>query len=248
MRALRLVIAYDGTEFHGWQVQDGPRTVQGEVESALRVVLDESDVTIEGAGRTDTGVHARGQVASFRTRASLPARALPPLLNRRLPADVRVRGCDECDLDFSARRSARARRYSYQLLDRDDPLLGRYGWHPPRAVPHDGLERATRVLEGEHDCSAFQSSGGSPTRPECRILRARWASGAPGPRLDIIADHFLYHMVRTVVGTALALASAPDPGAAMTAVLRSRDRRRAGVTAPPQGLCLEEVFYDGGTS
>jgi tRNA pseudouridine38-40 synthase len=248
MRTLSLVIAYDGTEFHGWQVQDGPRTVQGEVQAALRIVLDEADVALEGAGRTDAGVHARGQVASFRTRANLPARALPPLVNRRLAADVRVRGADERAPDFSARRSARARRYSYQLLDRDDVLLGRYGWHPPRAVPCDGLERATRVLEGEHDCSAFRSAGGSPTRPQCRILRARWASGAYGPRLDIIADHFLYHMVRTVVGTALALADGPDPGAAMSAVLGSRERRRAGVTAPPQGLCLEEVFYEGGTA
>lgn len=243
MRTYRLVVAYDGTGFHGWQVQRDRRTVQGTLEAALREVLQEQELQIAGAGRTDAGVHARGQVASFRSATRLPASALAPLLNRRLPDDVRVREAAEAPPEFHARHTAVARRYAYRLLAEDDLLLARIAWWPGRPVDPDRLERATRALEGEADCSAFRNSGGGPSRPVCRIHRAGWSRSGPFLRFDIVGDHFLYQMVRNVVGTALAVAAADDPAAAMRAVLASRERRRAGVAAPPQGLCLEEVFY-----
>jgi len=238
----KLVIGYDGTAFHGWQVQPGWRTVQGVLEDALSKVIG-SSVKVNGAGRTDAGVHARGQVASFEAGSRLPARALPPLLARELPQDVRVHAAAEVRAGFHARHSAVARRYSYQLLAADDVLWSRFAWHAPHAVSAQALEHAALALEGEHDCSAFRASGSSPGSPMCTVFRAGWTRWDGGLRFDVVADHFLYHMVRTLVGTSLAVAREPDPREAMRGVLASRDRGRAGVTVPARGLCLEQVFY-----
>jgi tRNA pseudouridine38-40 synthase len=245
VRTFRLLVSYDGTAFHGWQVQPGLRTVQGVMEESLERVLDQGGVRIHGAGRTDAGVHARGQVASFSAETSLPARAIAPRLARELPADIAVRSASEAPPEFHARHSALARRYSYRLLQEDDLLLSRFAWRPRCPVKPEALAGATAALGGEHDFAAFESSG-SPAITRCRVTQARWQPWEGGVQFDIVADHFLYHMVRGIVGTALDLSDAPDPAAAMRAVLASRDRRQAGRNAPPQGLCLEQVVYDEG--
>ena len=236
-------MAYDGTSFHGWQAQPGLRTVQGVMEEALTRVCEGQVSRIRGAGRTDAGVHARGQVASFTVETSLPARALPPRFAQELPDDVRVRAACETNAGFDARRSARLRRYSYRLLRDDDVLLARYAWAPRRPLRREALACATAVLEGEHDFASFESSG-SPTVTTCRVERARWREWERGVELEIAADHFLYHMVRGIVGTALELSAESDPAGAMRGVLAARDRAAAGRNAPPQGLCLEQVHYD----
>ena len=242
MAVYKLVVGYDGTAFHGWQIQPGLRTVQGVLEEALGQVLGAS-VKVNGAGRTDAGVHARGQVASFEATTRLPVRALPPLLARALPPDVHIERAQDAVPGFHARHSAVGRRYSYRLLAANDVLWSRFAWSPPRAVPASSLERAALALAGEHDCSAFRASGSSPGTPVCTIFRAGWAGWEGGLKFDIVADHFLYHMVRTLVGTSLAVGRERDPRAAMRRVLESHARGQAGVTAPPQGLCLEQVFY-----
>jgi tRNA pseudouridine38-40 synthase len=217
--------------------------VQGALEEALSKVLAGEAVEVHGAGRTDAGVHARGQAVSFRSGARLPARAMEAGLARLLPRDVVARSVEAVPDGFHARHSAVARRYAYRLIREDDPVLGRFAWKPRGTVAPESLERATRALEGEHDCSSFQSTGSSPANPVCRVARARWRTWEWGLTLDIVSDHFLYHMVRTVVGTAFAAARAPDPEAEMLRVLAARDRKAAGVTAPAHGLCMEEVFY-----
>ncbi len=242
MRVIRLLVAYDGTDFHGWQAQPGQRTVQGTLAEALAGALGETP-GLHAAGRTDAGVHARGQVVSFATGSRLPIRAVVPRTNRALPRDVRVRAASEVPEDFHARFSARARRYAYRLLDDDDVLLGRFAWRPQYRVEPDRLEAAARALEGEHDFSSFRASGGSTSSPHCRVYRASWSRWEGGVRFDVVADHFLYHMVRTVVGTALAAARTADPGTAMRRVIEARDRSAAGPTAPAQGLTLEEVYF-----
>ena len=243
MHTVRLLVAYDGTDFHGWQVQPGVRTVQGVLEEALRQVLDDGTIRLAGAGRTDAGVHARGQVASFGTAARCPVRAIPPLANRGLPRDVRVLAAADVTSGFHARRSATARRYAYRILIRPDVLMERFAWNCGRALDAASLNRAIRCLECEADFSAFRGAASGPASPRCRVHRARWNPLRGGARLDIVADHFLYHMVRTIVGTTLDVARRADPEAAMLEILRSRDRSRAGVTAPPHGLCLERVYY-----
>jgi tRNA pseudouridine38-40 synthase len=244
VRTFRLIVAYDGTEFHGWQVQPSQRTVQGVIARGLESVLGSAPARLTGAGRTDAGVHARGQVVSFEAETTLPARAVGALLARRLPPDVRVCEATEVVSGFSARHSARARRYAYRLLRLDDLLWSRIAWKPDRWCDPDALSRAVLPLEGEQDFSAFQATGGAEVRTTCRMYRAGWSTWEGGVQFDVVADHFLYHMVRNIVGTTLRLAGAPDPAAAMRDVLASRDRRRAGITAPPQGLTLEQVFYD----
>jgi tRNA pseudouridine38-40 synthase len=240
---VRLTVAYDGTDFRGWQTQPGARTVQGVLEETLSHLLGGREVRAHGAGRTDAGVHARGQVASFEHDGPLPGRAFAPLLNRRLPRDVRVVAAADAAPGFHARHSARARAYSYRLLAAPDLLLGRHAWWPRRPLDRGALETATAVLRGEHDCRSFESSGSPSSSTLCRVAVAGWSATPEGLRLDLEADHFLYHMVRTVVGTALEAATTPDPAAAMRAVLAARDRGAAGPTVPPQGLCLEAVRY-----
>ena len=245
MPTFKLTLAYDGTAFHGWQRQPGVRTVQGELEAALARVLELEAIAVAGAGRTDAGVHARGQVASFQCDTHLPARAFAPLLARELPADVRVVHAEVAADGFHARHAARARRYAYRLLSQPDVLRERYAWAPPRLPPLPALVAATAPLVGTHDCSAFQSVGSTPADPLCSVHRAQWRDAEAGVRFDVVADHFLYHMVRNVVGTALAAAESRSPSEHMLGVLASRERARAGITAPPEGLTLERVYYDG---
>lgn len=243
MRTFRLLIAYDGTRFHGWQVQPGRRTVQGLIEGALRDVLQSDLKRIAGAGRTDAGVHARGQVASFRGTTRLPGHALAPLLNRKLPRDVRVRESAETAMEFHARHSARGRRYAYRVLEDDDVLMQRFAWSVRRRPDWAWIDAATRALEGEADFAAFGATGSTSVTTVCRVKRARWRPLRGGARLDIVADHFLYHMVRNIVGTVVRMKPNRDPAATLRAILQSGDRSRAGGTAPPQGLCLEHVEY-----
>jgi tRNA pseudouridine38-40 synthase len=248
VETFRLRVAYDGTEFHGWQRQPGRRTVQGVLEEALRVVLGSEEVVLHGAGRTDAGVHARGQVASFRAETRIPAAALRHALAPRLPRDVRVLDSARAAADFDARRSALARRYSYQLLRAEDPLQERFAWRPRRWPEPAALQAATGVLEGRHDFSSFRSTGSSDSSPVCEVTCARWAGWEGGLRLELVADHFLYHMVRSIVGTALEVCRESDPAGRMCSVLEAEVRSAAGPTAPAHGLCLEEIRYPGGTS
>jgi tRNA pseudouridine38-40 synthase len=248
VESFRLLVAYDGTEFHGWQRQPGCRTVQGVLEAGLAALLGVEEVTLQGAGRTDAGVHARGQVASFRARTPIPGAALKHALGPRLPRDVRVLVSAAAADGFDARRSAFARRYSYRLLRAEDPLEERFAWRPRRWPELSALEAATRVIEGRQDFSSFRSTGSSETSPVCDVTRARWTTWEGGLRLEIVADHFLYHMVRSIVGTALEAGATADPAARMREVIEALDRSAAGPTAPPHGLCLEEVMYPGVTS
>ena len=173
----------------------------------------------------------------------MPARALRALTQRALPDDVKLVDAADAPEGFHARHSARARRYAYRLLDHDDVLWSRFAWHPGTALDGEGLAASSGPLAGEHDFSAFEAAGSSPVNPVCRVTCARWTRWEAGWRFDVEADHFLYHMVRNLVGTAIRAQREPDPAAHVAEVLGSRDRARAGGTSPPQALCLEAVRY-----
>jgi tRNA pseudouridine38-40 synthase len=244
-RNLRLTLEYDGSRYHGWQRQKNAPTIQESLEQALARLTGEA-VRLMGSGRTDTGVHALGQVANFHTMSRLPLAAFVNGLNSLLPHDIAVLEAVEAPRDFHARKSARAKTYEYRILNRPirSPLLRPYAWWISQPLNLMAMQEAAGGLVGEHDFSAFQASGGGVKNPVRRILNAGWEA-ARGDILafTITATGFLRGMVRSLVGTMVETGRGKRPAAELTELLRTGERRRAGPTAPPQGLFLVEVTY-----
>jgi tRNA pseudouridine38-40 synthase len=234
--AARLLIEYDGTDFAGWATQPGKRTVQETVETALATIAREP-VKLTVAGRTDAGVHARGQVASHPGRP-IPAKRISGLL----PPDVAVLRSEEAPDDFDARRDARSRTYRYRVLTRAlrSPLERRTALHWRGPLDREALHACAAVVLGTHDFTAFTPAGGYHQRFTRDVMRSEWVDHGEVLEYWIEADSFMRHMVRTLVGTILA---EPDPGV-LGELLSGRPRTEAGDTAAAWGLCLEAVSYD----
>lgn len=239
-----LTLAYDGTDFAGWQVQPRQRTVQGTLEAGLARMLDRP-VRVRAAGRTDSGVHAVGQVANFAAPMSFPAERWTAAVNSYLPPDVRVLAARPAAGEFDARRSALARAYHYQLLAGAVglPHLRRYCYHLRRRPDLRYLNRAAAYLVGEHDFTAFAAAR-DPSRSKVRrVLSACFFPRPPYVVFRIVATSFLWRMVRSIVGTLLEFAESGAPAADVGRLLARRARLEAGQTAPARGLFLERVWY-----
>ncbi len=239
----RLLIEYDGTEFSGWARQPGLRTVQGELERALCVVLRRDSVPLTVAGRTDAGVHALGQVASY---AGEPTR--PDAVNALLPYDVAVVACEAAAPGFDARRDATSRAYVYRVLTRPSRSVfeRRRALHWPLALDVGALEACAGLVAGEHDFTAFTPTETDHVRFERIVLGASWAQPGPGLlEFRIEADAFMRNMIRVLVGTMLEVGGGRRSVQAFGALLRGRPRAEAGVTAPPHGLHFLGAGYDG---
>ena len=247
MRHIRLVVEYDGFALCGWQRQLNGPTVQGHLEAALAKLL-QHDVVVAGASRTDAGVHARGQVASFRTEKAIPLHGIRRGLNSLLPPEIAIREATEVDDAFHPRFSATGKHYRYTLFVRADrsPMWRDRAWHHPDALDRDAMRRAALALLGEHDFAAFRAAGCTARTTTRRIDAID--IGEPEPDLvvvDVRGNAFLRNMVRIVVGTLTEVGTGRRPAAQVAEILASRDRTRAGITAPPYGLELIEVRYDG---
>jgi tRNA pseudouridine38-40 synthase len=244
LRNLKLTLAYDGTRFVGWQRQADGESVQGLLEDAL-ARFEGAPVTVHGAGRTDAGVHALGQVASVTVTCTHDVATLTRALNAQLPADVRVLGVDEMPADFHARFNARSKTYRYQIRHGRiaDPFERAYVWHMPERLDVDGMIAAAVTLVGTHDFVAFQSIG-TPTRDSVRTVTQSALVDADGRMTyEISGDGFLRHMVRAIVGTLVEIGRGFREPSSMALLLRGSARGDAGPTAPPQGLFLVRVDY-----
>ena len=246
-RNLKLTVQYDGTDYVGWQRQASGTSIQGLLEEALRPI-EGSDVTVHGAGRTDAGVHALGQVATVRLTASIDPVTIARALNAVLPFDVRVATAEVVPDDFHARFSATGKIYDYRIVNAPfaSPFVRRFVWHVIPRLDVDAMRDAAGRLVGEHDFAAFQATG-SEVHSSIRTVRRLAWTGTGGPDDPIVmrieGNGFLRHMVRTIVGTLVEMGSRRRPAAEMDAILASRNRARAGATAPATGLILREVLY-----
>jgi tRNA pseudouridine38-40 synthase len=245
MRNIKLTIEYEGTAYLGWQRQPQGMTIQEALEESLRQITGET-TQVTGASRTDTGVHARGQVANFRTDSVLPVERFQSALNALLPLDIAIVAAEEVPEDFHSRFSAQSKLYHYTIWNqRVRPVLDRrFCWHVRWPVEMASLREASACLIGEHDFAAFQSANAQSETTVRIIERADWEMNAPRLTFAIEANGFLYNMVRALVGTLLDVGRGKMTPAEFRRVLESGQRAQAGRTAPARGLCLMRIRYD----
>ncbi len=251
--SFKLVLAYDGTDFHGWQRQAGVRTVQQELEATLQNLLGRP-VEVLGASRTDAGVHARGQVASVRAACPIPPQRLAAVLTARLPPDVCVLHVCRTGLEFHPSRDARSKLYRYRIFNSRRPAIesaaaGRV-WHVWHTLEIEAMRAAARELVGRHDFAAFANLGSLRQSTVRTIYGIGIHRRADEVIIDVEGDGFLYQQVRNMVGTLVEVGRGHWPPDQVRRILAGRDRSQAGPTAPPRGLCLQWVRYGpaGGSS
>jgi tRNA pseudouridine38-40 synthase len=255
MRHLKLQLAYDGTDFHGWQVQPDRPTIQGFLASAIGRLTGEN-VLPQGSGRTDACVHALGQVATFSTASPIPAENLLKALNDVLPAAIRVLSVEEVSPDFHPRKSALAKTYRYRIFRAAicPPFLARYVWHYPYPLDEAAMAGAADIIVGEHDFTSFAASDPEQGKDERgkeedsasnvrRIFSSTWERAADEFIYTVRGSGFLHHMVRNLVGTFLLVGKNTLTRDDVQRILAARDRSAAGATAPAAGLYLVSVEY-----
>ncbi|HJU04738.1 MAG TPA: tRNA pseudouridine(38-40) synthase TruA [Nitrospiraceae bacterium] len=244
MATFKLTIEYDGTAYAGWQRQPDQPTIQAALEAALCRITG-ARISVIGAGRTDAGVHALGQVASFRTDRRMAPHEWMKALNAVLPSDISIRAADQAADDFHARHAARAKLYRYRILNRRErsPFEKGRAWHIRKRLDTDAMREAASPFVGRHDFSSFQGPQAGTKDPMCHLQRLDITPTQAILCLDIEADRFLKQMVRSLVGTLVEVGLGKRPSHAMKDILIAKDRRAAGHTAPPHGLYLVRVVY-----
>ncbi len=247
---IKLILEYDGTNYHGWQTQagSGRPTIQEMLEQAIKTLTREECKTYS-SGRTDAGVHALGHVANFQTVSSLPSQAWAPALNHLLPDDIRVLESEEVAEDFHARYSALGKIYKYRILNRRAPtaLYRNYTWHVNLRLNLKAMKQAAAFLVGKHDFSAFRGSGCSAKTPVRTLKKLDIKKSGNVIEIWLEADAFLQFMARNITGTLVEVGRGRFKPEEVKRMLKSRDRTQTGRTAPPQGLYLVTVFYPEAT-
>ncbi|MCU1297648.1 MAG: tRNA pseudouridine synthase [Acidobacteriaceae bacterium] len=251
MRNLKLILSYDGSDFAGWQVQPIAPTIQGTLAFAIGR-LTGGKVLPQGSGRTDAGVHALGQVATFQTESPIPLGNLTTALNDILPPSIRVQEISEQSPEFHARTSASAKTYRYRAYRNDicPPFLARYVWHYPYPLDEEAMQRAAALVVGEYDFTSFaavdpeKNRAGEVVSKVRRIFCSKWAREGDEFVYSVRGNGFLHHMVRNLVGTFLLVGKGTLQPDDVTRILNAKNRSAAGATAPASGLYLVNVEYD----
>jgi tRNA pseudouridine38-40 synthase len=249
MRTLKLIIQYDGTNYVGWQRQTEGVSIQGLLEDAFAPIEGQA-VTVHGAGRTDAGAHALAQVASVNLTASIEAATLVRALNAVLPEDVRVTAAEDVEAGFHARFSSTAKIYEYRIINAPfvSAFLFKHVWHVPQPLDLDAMRESAAPLTGRHDFAAYQGSGSIVHSSERTIERIEWEPGGGPDRplvMRVTGNGFLRHMVRNIMGTLVEVGAGRWERGRPLAILESRLRAQGGRTAPPHGLFLVGVRYEG---
>lgn len=242
MRNLKLTLCYDGTNYHGWQIQPNTPTIQGEIQRAIKEIFKE-DVTAYGSSRTDAGVHAKKYVCNFFTNGQIPSEKVPTALNTKLPCDIRILSCEDADESFHARKSAKNKTYRYVITDKYDVFQRNYEWYFPFELNFENMEKASHHFVGTYDFAAFMSSGGTfdTTVKTVNSLKLKNEDGKIS--IDVNGNGFLYNMVRIMVGTLVYVGTGRLNEDFVETIIKLRDRKNAGMTAPAHGLSLIEVNY-----
>jgi len=244
-RNIKLTVAYDGTKYHGFQRQANALAVQQVLEERLKGVFGHA-LSITASGRTDTGVHAYGQVLNFYTTGSIPTERIVSAASGVLPEDIVVVAAEEVNKGFHARRDAKRKTYMYRIYNSrlPNPFELRYAWHVRTELDESLMNTITRQVVGTHDFSAFKAAGGPPVSPIKTIFSANCSRQEKLIQFTFTGSGFLYHMVRNLVGTIVEIGSGRRGADEFARILASHDRRKAGATAPPQGLYLMCVEYE----
>ncbi len=246
MQTIVIRIEYDGKPYAGWQYQPNAMTIQGALEIAFKSISG-SEVPVVGAGRTDSGVHARGQVAHIRPSISIkmPPEKIIKAMNSNLPKDIRVNGSAVLKEEFHARFDAAAREYSYSVINRESVFLTRFATYFKYPFNPAALFESASVFEGEHDFTTFSKNNTDTRNYVCKVEVCKWGEAGPGQwKLRIKADRFVYGMVRAVVGAMYDVARGKRSVGEIGHALQKRDRNLSSPLAPPQGLILEKVYYN----
>lgn len=243
---IKMVLTYDGTHYHGWQWQKNALTIQAVVQEKIQVLTREH-VTVIASGRTDAGVHALHQVCHFITHTDMHPESIRKGLNSLLPEDIVVRHAERAPLDFHARYSVKSKTYEYRILNREQPdlFLRHYAWHVARQLDRAGMEACVSLLGGRHDFSSFRSTRSDNLNPVREMIRAELHESPDQGLIRFLfeADGFLRHMVRNIVGTVVEVGSGRIASDEFLKIFEAKDRKRAGLKAPPQGLFLTMVRY-----
>jgi tRNA pseudouridine38-40 synthase len=242
MQTIRLIIEYDGTDYVGWQFQLNGRSVQEEIEKAIKQIL-QSDIRITGGGRTDAGVHARGQVASFSVEREAEIHLLAKSMNAVLPHSIVVREAAEVPIDFNARYDAKNRRYTYCISQVPTALHRNYCWQVFQKIDYDLIQGCAHQIIGEHGFRSFCKVETDLHQHRCTVHSADWKQKDGLFVFEITANRFLHGMVRTLVGTMVNVGRGHTKITDFVDILEAKDRSAAGMAAPAKGLFLEEIFY-----
>ena len=241
----KLTMAYDGTNYHGWQRQKNGITVQEVLEDVLTEIAGES-VVVTGCSRTDAGVHARVYVCSFTMQTTIPADKIPFVLNTKLPPDIRAYKCEVMHEGFNARFETVTKAYEYKIVNApfQNPLMRNFAWHYPIKLDIDKMRNAAKIIQGKHDFASFCAAGSIVKSTVRNLTELTVTKDGDIITVRAAADGFLYNMVRIIVGTLVYVGCGKLSEDDIAELIKKKDRRLSGITAPPQGLALVEVNYE----